>query len=299
MNTKKNEKGGIEMEKYVEKNIRMDIMYDGTAFGGFQRIQGERMKEKHVASSLICAHAKGDKGELNLNSKNKSVQGYLEWVLSHYMQEEIRVIGSGRTDKGVHAIRQVVNFYTHNTVDLERAKEELNYSFNQEIQILDMYEVDRKFHSRYDAVRKTYQYRILNEEVPSVFLRKHTFHVPSSLNVNAMREGAKLLVGTHDFKGFSTFRKDVGSTVRTVYEIKIEEVITNRYGRNLKEIIITIEGNGFLYNMVRILVGTLIEIGEGKRNKESITDVLSNKQRAFSGPTVYGEGLYLLQVNYK
>lgn len=286
-------------KKHVEKNIRMDIMYDGTAFGGFQRIQGERMKEKHVPSSLICAHTKGCKGEVSLNGKNKSVQGYLEWVLSHYMQEEIKVIGSGRTDKGVHALRQVVNFYIHNSIDLEKAKKELNRSFHREIQILEMYEVDRTFHSRYDAVRKTYQYRILNEEVASVFLQKKVLHVPSSLNVNAMREGSKHLVGTHDFKGFSTFRKDIESTVRTIYEIKIEETITAHYGRNLKEIIITIEGNGFLYNMVRILVGTLIEIGEGKRNKDSIKEILSRKERALSGPTVYGEGLYLLQVNYK
>lgn len=253
----------------------MVVMYDGSRFGGWQRITGE-----------------------SLRGRVKSVQGYLEAVLSACFKEDIKVIGSGRTDKGVHALGQVVNFYSSASLNLDEVLEELNYSFEEGIRILRMYEVDGTFHSRYDAVGKVYQYRILNEEVPSVFLRGYTYHVPYELNIKRMQKAAALLVGTHDFRGFSTFRKDVNSSVRTIYSAKIEEVITS-FGRELKEIVITIEGNGFLYHMVRILVGTLIEIGMGKKEGKVIKEIFESKNRSLAGPTVYGDGLYLHKVIYK
>ena len=153
------------------------------------------------------------------------------------------------------------------------------------------------FHSRYDAKKKTYEYRLVKEEDKSVFTRKYAYPVPNNIDINLMREGAKYLIGTHDFKAYSTHRKDKKSTVRNISSINIINVCdhTTRYKNEIR---ISITGNGFLYNMVRIIVGTLIEVGEGKKSPMDVKAILESKDRSLSGMTISPMGLFLKKVDY-
>jgi len=262
----------LSNHKGTNKNYKIDLMYDGSEFNGWQRLMNE--------------------------SKKPSIQRCLEEVLSSYLKDEIKIIGSGRTDKGVHAINQVANFHTKTAFDTSLGIKELNSLLPIGLVITNLCEVNNKFHARYDVISKTYEYRIQNIEVPSVFLNKYTYEVNGDINIEKMREGASYLIGSHDFKAFSTKREDVKSTIRTIYQIEVLPYKNNDYKRCIDEIRIKITANGFLYNMVRVIVGTLIEIGEGKRNPNDIISILENKKRSLAGPIVYGNGLYLLKVEY-
>lgn len=265
--------------KIKRRNIKVTLMYDGSGYAGWQR--------------------------LGSTDKKCSIQTVLEDCLSTCLGEEIKVLGSGRTDAGVHALEQVANFYCQSTQTVEDMRKSMNMVLPGDITILHMEEVDKDFHSRYMAKSKTYEYRIDQGETQSVFTRRYTYHVPSSLNVDAMLEAAAYLVGTHDFQGFSTDRKDGKSTVRTIETIHI----TQNYREyafsysafsetNSNELRITITGNGFLYNMVRIIVGTLLEIGEGTRQPEDINPIFESKNRQMAGITVSSQGLFLSHVQY-
>ncbi|MDF2589330.1 MAG: tRNA pseudouridine synthase [Anaerocolumna sp.] len=254
------------------RNIKILLMYDGNSYSGWQR--------------------------LGLSEKNNSIQGILEETISSYLGEEIHITGSGRTDAGVHALGQVANFKSNTKIKLSALMEDINRKLPEDIRILKIEYVDNDFHSRYSAVSKTYEYRIDTGERQSVFSRKYTYHVPETLNIENMKKAAEYLIGTHDFKAFSTDRKDLKSTVRTIYDINIYKPLIKDNCHNQNELRIQVTGNGFLYNMVRIITGTLISVGEGKMPANDIELILKNKKREMAGITLNPQGLFLIKVRY-
>ncbi len=255
-----------------KRNIKLVLEYDGSGYAGWQR-QG-------------------------FTTGKRSVQNILEECTAKYLDENIKIIGSGRTDAGVHALGQVANFPCISSQSVEAMKKNINILLPEDIKILDMQEVDKEFHSRYSAKAKTYEYRIDQGRVPSVFSRKYTCHVPVPLNMDAMKKASACFAGTHDFKAFSTDRKNGKSTVRTIENIDIYRYARQRYGKPANEIRIKITGDGFLYNMVRIMTGTLLEIGQGIRCPEDVIEILKGKNRQHAGITVSSQGLFLLGVRY-
>lgn len=245
------------------RNIKLVIQYDGTRYSGWQSQEHEK----------------------------NTIQGRLTAVLSRLTGEEIQLSGSGRTDAGVHAIGQTANFKTESAVSCEELLASLNHYLPEDIAVLSAEETDLRFHSRLNAVRKTYRYRIWNSSVPNVFERKYLFTVEDALDEKAMREAAALLCGTHDYKAFSSCRRGKKSTVRTVESIVIE--------RRGSELDLSFTGNGFLYHMVRILTGTLIEIGLHRKQPEDMTEILASLRRENAGFTAPAQGLCLMSVEYE
>lgn len=255
-----------------KRNIKLILAYDGSAYAGWQR--------------------------LGIINGKRSIQGILEECLSACLREDIKVIGSGRTDAGVHALAQTANFHCNSKESAEDMKAALNRLLPEDIKVLHMEETDKAFHSRYLAKAKTYEYRIAQGEVPSVFTRKYTYHAAGYLNVAAMEKAAGYFLGTHDFKGFSTDRKDGKSTVRTIEAIKIYTSGADKGINPCQELRIAVTGDGFLYNMVRIIIGTLIEIGKESRQPEEVCRILKAKDRELAGLTVSSRGLFLVEVRY-
>lgn len=246
------------------RNIRLTIEYDGSRYDGWQR--------------------------LGKHSGQTTIQGKLEEVLTKMTGEPIELIGSGRTDAGVHAYGQVANFHTNTQMKCYEIKHYLNRYLPRDIAVFDVKEVDERFHSRLNVKSKTYVYRIAIGEVPSVFDRKYTYYCFDRLDVAAMERAAAYLVGRHDFKAFSSIKKTNKSTVREIYSIDIE--------KDSQEIKIFVHGNGFLYNMVRIIAGTLMEVGKGERRPEDMRRILSSLDREQAGPTAAAQGLLLQEVEY-
>lgn len=244
------------------KNIKIIIQYDGSRYKGFQRLQDNDM----------------------------TIQGKIESVLSKMTDEEIEIIGSGRTDMGVHAYGQVANFKTSSDMSLSKMKKYLDEYLPEDIVIKSLEEVSDRFHSRYNAKSKTYLYKIDNNSYQSPFLRRYSTHIEKKLNLDAMREASKVLIGEHDFTSFCSSKSKKKSNVRTIDSISIQE----------KDGIISIyvDGNGFLYNMVRIIVGALIEVGMGKKSTEDIINMLEAKDRTKASETAPSKGLYLYRVMY-
>lgn len=248
----------------MKRNIRLTIEYDGTRYQGWQK--------------------------LGKSSASNTIQGKLESVLSKMTGEAIQIIGSGRTDAGVHAYGQVANFHTDCGLSCKEIKQYLIKYLPSDIGILTADEVSERFHSRLNAKQKTYQYRIAIPGRSNVFGRKYIWHIPDSLDIDQMKKAASYCLGTHDFLGFSSLKKTKKSTVRTLSSIEIE--------KDSKEIQITFTGNGFLYNMIRILTGTLAEIGAGSRKPDSILEVFQSKDRKDAGITAPPQGLFLMYVEY-
>lgn len=245
------------------QNYKIIIQYDGTRYRGWQ----------------------------GQNSTDLTIQGKIESVLSAMAEYQVEITGSGRTDAGVHALGQVANFHLLETESCEKICSYLNEYLPEDIAVLSVEKVDERFHSRYQAVSKTYLYRIHTDVIPDVFARKYVYDYRTPLDVNRMKEAAALLTGTHDFKSFCGNKKMKKSTVRTIHEIRIE--------KTKGELQIFYTGDGFLQNMVRILTGTLIEIGDGRRAPETVTDILAAKNREAAGYTAPACGLTLLEVNYE
>lgn len=239
----------------------MIIAYDGTRYQGWQR---------QVNTEL-------------------TIQGILENVISQVIGYEVEIDGSGRTDGGVHAYGQVANVRLSGKVDEENFRRELNELLPEDIRIRDVILVKNGFHSRLSARAKRYEYRIDQREKPDVFTRKYCYHYVKPLEIEAMERAASYLIGTHDFGGF-TDKKDEKSAVRTIYDIEI-----SRVG---EKICFSFYGNGFMYHMVRILTGTLLEIGNGEREAESILSIMESKTRADAGFLVPSLGLCLKEVIY-
>ena len=244
------------------QNYKLTIQYDGTRYNGWQR-QG--------------------------NTDN-TIQGKLNEIIGKYLGEEVDIAGSGRTDAGVHAYGQVVNFKTKKCFDKEKFLVEMNSYLPQDIRILKVEAVDERFHARLSAVSKTYEYVIDNGIVADVFNRKYSYRLEQPLDIEKMRMAADFLIGTHDYISFCGNKKFKKSSVRTITNIAISE----KDGK----VVIAFTGDGFLQNMVRVMAGTLIEVGLGKREAESMTDILSAKDRMTAGMMAPPEGLFLKVVEY-
>lgn len=243
------------------RNIRLDISYDGTRYQGWQRQAG---------------------------SPN-TIQGKIEQALSRILEEPIEISGSGRTDAGVHAKGQVANFHCESRMSAREILENLRKYLPEDIGIESCKDVSERFHARLNAKEKTYQYRIWNSERPCVFDRRYVYQMPEELDLDAMNAAAEYFLGTHDFGAFCARRKTKKSTVRWIKRISIERVG--------QEVRIRVTGNGFLHNMVRILVGTLIEVGRGQRSADSIPE-LFEKRREDTGFLAPSKGLCLEEVIY-
>lgn len=244
------------------RNIKMTIEYDGSRYKGFQRLKDNEM----------------------------TIQGKIETVLSKMTDENIEIIGSGRTDMGVHAHGQVANFKTNCEYSVEKMRKYLYEYLPEDIVVKELEEVDERFHSRYNVKSKVYLYKIDNNKCHKVFSRKYATHVEKKLDLDLMREASKYFIGEHDFTSFVSSKSKKKSNVREIYSISIQEK---------NELIeIYIEGNGFLYNMVRIIVGALIEVGHKKKSPMDIKTMLENKDRSQSSETAPSKGLSLYKVKY-
>ncbi|MCK5581769.1 MAG: tRNA pseudouridine(38-40) synthase TruA [Candidatus Omnitrophica bacterium] len=250
------------------KNFKLTVEYDGTKFNGWQvQAQNER-----------------------------TIQGKIEQALKIIFKKRIRLYGSGRTDSGVHASGQVANFKTSTQKSDNEILNAINANLPPDISIINIQEVPLDFHSQYSAKRKTYRYTILNRKARSAQNRNFYLHFPHTLNVTAMRQDIKNLVGKKDFRSFmasDTALRKTGKTkktVRTIYDAKIQKKGDLIY--------IDITANGFLYKMVRNIAGTLIAVGTGKMPKGSIHQILQKKDRILAGDTAPAKGLCLLQVEY-
>lgn len=243
------------------RNVRLDLCYDGSRYKGWQRLPKEQ----------------------------NTIQGKLEQILSRLLGEDIEVTGSGRTDAGTHAKGQVANFHCQSQMPCEEILEGLRRYLPEDIGIYSCKNVSQRFHARLNAKEKTYCYRLWNSENPCVFDRKYVYIFPDALDIQKMQKGAEYYVGTHDFSAFCGNKNMKKSTVRAIQSFTVEQVG--------EEIRFTVTGNGFLQHMVRIMVGTLLEIGSGKREAESILQLYGG-QRADSGVLVPACGLCLMEVTY-
>lgn len=245
----------------ARRNIKLLIEYDGTNYHGWQK-----------QANLI------------------TIQETLEQALSKVMCHLVSVVGAGRTDAGVHALGQVANFFTTCCIPVEKVPYALNSILPGDIVIKDAQEVSDEFHARYSAKGKKYRYVINNSKFPSALERNREYYYPYKLDLVLMKEALQLFKGTHDFKGFMAGGSLIKNTVRTIYEADLK--------KEQDRIVIEISGNGFLYNMVRIIVGTLIELGRGKISIEDIRKIITEGNRTKAGPTVPPHGLYLVEVYY-
>ena len=243
------------------RNLRLDICYEGTRYHGWQRLSGT----------------------------DSTIQGKIETALSRILGENIEISGSGRTDAGVHALGQVANFHCESNMPAGEILSNLRKYLPEDIGIYSCKEVSPRFHARLNAKEKTYLYRIWNSENPCVFERKFVAVFPEKLDLDAMREAAAHLCGEHDFAAFCGNPKFKKSTVRFVRSIEILLC-----GDELR---ILVTGNGFLHSMVRIIVGTLIEVGRGQRQADSIPALFGAK-RAEAGFLAPAQGLCLQEVYY-
>ena len=243
-------------------NYKLTIQYEGTRYKGWQ-------EQKHTEATI---------------------QGKLQRVLERMTEEEIDLQGSGRTDAGVHAKGQIAHFHTKAVWDVEQIKKYMNEYLPEDIAVLTVEEAAPRFHARLNAVRKTYVYRIWNAPVRNVFRRRFTTWIQKPLDLDAMEQAATLLCGTHDYRAFCSLKKFKKSTVRTIEKIEI--------GKMGQEIRISYTGDGFLYHMVRILTGTLVEVGLGLRKPEEMTEILEGQERTKAGRLMPPEGLTLESVEY-
>ena len=243
-------------------NYKLIIQYEGTKYNGWQK-QGKT---------------------------ENTIQGKLEAIISKMAGEKIEIHGSGRTDSGVHAYGQVANFWANIDMTPVEVMEYINNYLPKDIAVVSAELATPRFHSRLNANKKTYIYRIHNSNIPNVFERNFTYFYPQKLDVGLMKKASRHFIGEHDFKAFCSNKNFKKSTVRIIYSIDIIE--------NQDEIEIIYVGNGFLYNMVRIITGTLIEVGIGKIKEEDIDFIIQSKDRENAGFTVPPEGLTLLKVEY-
>lgn len=241
----------------------MTIQYDGTKYSGWQKVS---------------------------NSKSPTIQDKMEETFSKYFGEKVTIHSSGRTDKGVHALGQVINCQVSKPQDLGMIKNQLNAYLPEDISIIQVDHVDDRFHARLNAKEKTYRYHLWIGDNKPVFNRKYvTLYEGPKLNVGLMGRAMEDLLGTHDFAGFSS-DKTKKNTVRTIKRGQIVETED--------ELIFEFTGDGFLYNMVRIMVGTLIEIGKDELDIGIISQIFQDKKRDMAGKTVYPNGLFLVSVAY-
>lgn len=244
------------------RNIKLTIEYDGKDFNGWQK----------------------QPNKLN-------IQGTIEQAIKSITNEDVELNASGRTDAGVHALGQVANFKTNSQIPIEKFAIAINSRLKKSIVIKKAEEVDERFHSRLNCKKKTYRYIINNTPEGTAIYRYLETHIPQKLDVNNMKKAIKYFEGEHDFKAFKASGTSSKSSVRTIYKTELYEKDNKIY--------IELTGNGFLYNMVRIITGTLVDVGLGKIKPEQIEDILKNGKRENAGKTLPPNGLYLLKVEYE
>jgi tRNA pseudouridine38-40 synthase len=258
------------------RNLKITLEYDGTGYYGWQ-----------VQTKV-----------------HNTLQATLENTLRKILKEKIDLIGSGRTDSGVHALAQVANFRTNSPIPTDKLQLALNSLLPHDIAVTSVEEAPLSFHAIRSAKSKVYRYFILNRSYSSALLNGRAYFYKLPLDIKLMRKAARVLVGRYDFKSFCASASKTKTTVRTIKKIDIKRIAYNPLylsSNKQKErplIAIDIESEGFLYNMVRNIVGTLIDIGRGKLTPESIKRILSSKDRKLAGPTAPAEGLFLLKINY-
>ena len=243
------------------RNIRLDICYDGTRYRGWQRLPG----------------------------KDDTIQGKIETCLSKILGENIEISGSGRTDAGVHARGQVANFHCQSAMPCDEILSQLRRYLPEDIGIYACKDCSPRFHARLNALKKTYCYRIWNSDAPCVFDRRYVTVLPEALDIPAMERAAAHLIGEHDFSAFCGNPKFKKSTVRYIRSVTIDRVG--------EEVRISFTGNGFIHNPVRIMVGTLMEVGRGDRAADTIPALFGGK-RSDAGFLAPAQGLCLMEVTY-
>jgi len=267
----------------VRRNLCLTIGYDGTAYSGFQS-----------------------------QPSGNTVQDMLESSIRMLTGVPTHVTGAGRTDAGVHARKMAVNFYTESRIPVERWAVALNTRLPQDIVVHSAHEVSEQFHARRHALRKTYRYTINCCKFPDLFRRKYEFHHPTPLDIEAMQASLQYLIGEHDFSSFTSPLSTKPHHVRTLFEAKLvaesssDEIAAQleaadllRYpGKSRGVYHLYVTGSGFLYQMVRIIVGTILQVGEGKRPPEEIAAILAARNRAKAGPTAVPHGLTLWDIEY-
>lgn len=241
--------------------VFLKVAYDGTSYHGWQ-----------------------------FQNEQKTIEGELLKAIYSLTGENIVIIGASRTDAGVHALGNVAVFDTLSTIPANKFSYALNNILPEDIKIVESKEVDDSFNPRFDVKNKTYEYRISNTEVILPTQRLYSYHYYGALDVDAMKSAAKYIEGEHDFTSLASVHAQVQSYVRTVFFC---EVI-----REKNTVIIRINGSGFLYNMVRIIAGTLLEVGRGKIEAEAIKSIIESKDRTMGGPTLPPQGLILTEINY-
>ncbi|MFF2455767.1 tRNA pseudouridine(38-40) synthase TruA [Peribacillus simplex] len=243
-------------------NYKLTIQYDGGRYKGWQR----------------------------LGNSDDTIQGKIENVLTEMAGEKIEIIGCSRTDAGVHALAQIANFKIGENLTEAEIMNYLNRYLPRDISIVEVRLVPDRFHARYNAKDKTYLYKIWNEPYTNPFMRKYSMHVEKKLDITRMKKACQHFIGVHDFTAYSNAKSKKKSMVREIYSIDIEE--------DAGFIQITVRGDGFLYNMVRKIVGTLIEVGLGEIDAGNIPSILESKERIQTGPMAEAAGLYLVKVDF-
>lgn len=244
------------------KRVMLIVAYDGTEYCGWQ-----------------------------IQPNGETIEGVLNRELTHLLGEKIVVTGASRTDAGVHSCGNVAVFDTSARMPAEKISYALNQRLPEDIVVQFSGEVSADFHPRHCHSRKTYEYRILNREFRDPNRRKNTHFYYRHLDIEAMQKAAEYLVGEHDFKSFCSIRAEVESTIRTIYELKVSE--------ENELITIRITGSGFLYNMVRIIAGTLIQVGAGERSPQEMKEILEAKNREAAGPTAPAKGLTMIGIEFE
>ena len=245
--------------------FKLTLAYDGTDFSGWQAQPGQR-----------------------------TVQGVLEAAWREITGETIRVTAASRTDAGVHALGQVVGVHSESRLSATELFGGINAKLPLDVVLMNIQEAPAEFHATHDARRKRYRYQIHNDRRRPLFERGHVWHVPQSLDVEAMHRAGQSLMGEHDFASFQSTGSERESTVRTIFAIEVTREALERAA----EVRIEVEGDGFLYNMVRIIAGTLVEVGVGQRDEHSLGAVLAACDRREAGKTAPPQGLMLLRVEY-
>ncbi|KGN01249.1 tRNA pseudouridine synthase A [Clostridium botulinum] len=244
------------------RNIKLTIQYDGTRYKGWQK----------------------------LGNTDNTIQCKIESVLSELLGEEISLIASGRTDAGVHANMQIANLKTDSNIGNDTILKHCYKYLPQDIVVTNVADASENFHSRYNVKKKIYTYNIYNNPVHDVFTRKYSYHVKETLDIKKMKEASKLFIGEHDFKSFTALKSKKKSTVKTIDSINFK-----KKDNNIEIIFI---GNGFLYKMIRILVGSLINVGLGKLTIKDLENIMNEKDRSIAPETAPAHGLILTQVKY-
>ncbi|MBE7050586.1 MAG: tRNA pseudouridine(38-40) synthase TruA [Ruminococcaceae bacterium] len=243
------------------RNIKLILQYDGSNYHGFQ-----------------------------IQPSVETVQGVLERTVKEITGESVRVYGCSRTDAGVHAYRYVAGFKTGTPIPPDKISVVMNNHLPDDIRVISSYEEKEDFHPRFSCVSKTYRYIINTDETSDVFMRNYEWQVKKELDIRAMEEACKYIVGEHDFRSFMTSGPDMETTVRNVFSLHVK--------KEGNRIIIYINADGYLYNMVRIITGTLCLVGEGRISPENVGEIIAKKNREYAGPTAPPQGLYLYEIFY-